>query len=1658
MFDVRVTASEGALSVSDDFRLTIDAVNDAPVLTATVANQTTAEDAPFSLVLPSGLFTDVDAGDALTLTVTLANGASLPSWLHFDAASRTLSGTPLNGDVGTVAVKVIATDGAGASASTTFTLSVTNVNDAPAVDVGMSNVSITEDTAVDLSLPSNVFKDIDGDNLTLTAKLADGSDLPSWLLFNGSRFTGTPPSNFNGSYTIRLRADDGQAFATSDFVFSVTPVNDAPELAQGLSDATATVGVPISIAIPAGAFTDVDGDTLSLSASLSDGSALPSWISFANGVLGGTAQAGSAGNYAIRITASDGQGSISDTFLLVVAPGGGHAPTLSVPLADVSAYRNAAIDIAIPGGSFVDLDGDMLTYSATLIDDTALPSWISFANGHFTGTVPATALGDLDIRVVASDGSASASDVFRLSLTIQTGAPLTAAQYQQIGAGNDRVVGRGAANTAIDGLGGDDWLTSDSWGVRLIGGAGNDVLELLGDDNWAQGGTGADYFIFDGFSLMRSTSYGTQWATVEDFQAGIDKIGIVNGTGAIYSFNDLQAVMTQSGSDVLINLKGLPQITIQGVTLASLNANDFWFGSWQTDGGFGAAPAAGSVPWPNTTETLTFSSNQIGNESERIIGNGAANTTVDGRDGDDWITADNGGVTVFGGRGNDVIELSGMDGYAEGGPGYDYYVFDGSMLEFAPWETNWAHLGDYHDGVDKIVFLNGTAGLTSFADLQPLMSQNGDDVLIALPGLPDITIDDIDLAELDATDFLFVNQAANLKAGFAGQALKLGTTIGLATIAANGFANVSIIGTSMNNLLDFSGVALSGITLIDGKDGDDVIVGSASADTIQGGNGNDTLSSGSGDDVIVGGAGDDSLNGGDGNDLFKISGASEGYDAIQGGAGTDTIAAQANNTAIGLTAIGGVETITGGSYTGVYIRGSSGDDLLDFTGAMLTAITKIDGGAGNDIILGSEGNDVILGSAGDDTISGGGGNDTFQYTGTAAGNDIVDGGAGTDSIVALANSTIIRLAGLSNVETISGGSFTGVKIAGSGNADILDFTNVTLTAIASIDGGAGDDIMTGNAAANTIAGGNGNDWLSGGDGNDTLTGDEGDDVLNGGTGNDVLNGGNGIDWVEYSDRTANMTVNLGVTIAQTVTGLELDTISNVENVRGGSGNDTLTGNASANILVGGLGNDTLSGAGGNDTLKGGAGNDVMDGGAGTDTVDYSEMTANLSVSLAVTTAQAVATGKTDTITNVENLVGGSGNDTLTGSSLANILSGGAGADRITGGAGNDTIDGGSGTDVAVFSGLSTTYSISTLNGSIQIVDNATTQDGNDGTDTLTGVEIAEFKNGVQIGLSAPVILDLDGDGVNTVSIAESRARFDFDGNGSREKTSWFAAGDGMLFLDRDGNGTVSGAGEFSFINDLAGAHSDLEGLRAFDSNGDGLISALDNRFADFRIWADDGDGVASASEIISLDQAAIASISLSSHYVNGVNGVGDVVAIGTGEFTRTDGSTSGLLDAMLAYSGTEANDFSVDGLAVPTVNLAVTSDKIAGTCGDDSPAGSSKPAQIDGLSGDDTITAGSAGDLITGGAGNDMLTGGAWIDTFAYHAGFGLDTINGFPLTDTKHDVLQPDRNVFSEWAHLLGATTQVSSDLVIALDPTDKIALKNVAMSNFTSSDAGFA
>jgi Ca2+-binding RTX toxin-like protein len=330
----------------------------------------------------------------------------------------------------------------------------------------------------------------------------------------------------------------------------------------------------------------------------------------------------------------------------------------------------------------------------------------------------------------------------------------------------------------------------------------------------------------------------------------------------------------------------------------------------------------------------------------------------------------------------------------------------------------------------------------------------------------------------------------------------VGAVSDIQEINAAGHLGFKLSGTSGADVLDFGNIKLVGVSAIDGGSGNDSITGSSGADSLLGGAGNDTLVGGDGGDTLVGGAGNDSLVGGDAGDLFEI-GAGAGADSFIGGAGTDEIRATAAGAVIGIAMLSSIEQISAAGLTGVRIAGTSAAETLDLSAVVLSGISAIDMGSGNDVLIASEGSDTIIAGAGNDELHGGGGNDVFEV-GAGAGSDRFFGGNGVDSIVATQSGVAIGIASLSSIENISSRGFANVRVIGTSSADVLDFTGVTLTGIGSIDSGSGNDVVTGSSGNDSLLGGAGNDALSGGGGADTLVGGAGTDFLTGGASDDVF--------------------------------------------------------------------------------------------------------------------------------------------------------------------------------------------------------------------------------------------------------------------------------------------------------------------------------------------------------------------------------------------------------------------------------------------------------------------------------------------------------------------------------------------------------------------------
>jgi Ca2+-binding RTX toxin-like protein len=416
--------------------------------------------------------------------------------------------------------------------------------------------------------------------------------------------------------------------------------------------------------------------------------------------------------------------------------------------------------------------------------------------------------------------------------------------------------------------------------------------------------------------------------------------------------------------------------------------------------------------------------------------------------------------------------------------------------------------------------------------------------------------------------------------------------------------------------------------------------------------------------------------------------ASSGYNAM-----TSNLAIAMTTPSVVIGVVGGYITVNG--YACVKGVAAGGAQL---TPSMVKKITITGTSANNEKVVvdnlsGSFGPSVLATTGGIVVDLGSGTGDSFSLRGTSGVDKYTAGKSGSDNYFEISGDTVadirviaadslaVSLSAGADVFSARGGTFTATHLAGS-----------TVTTLAAMT----DDI--------TVNGGDGDDTITGGDGDDTLTGGNGNDLFKTAAvadGADHYTGGAGTDKMDYSTRSANLTVVMdGATNSGAgVAGAEADIIdTDVEDLTGGGGNDVLSGNASPNNIKGGLGDDTLWGGPAGtcltdiDNLDGEAGNDTfamtatsdcgdnLTGGAGTDIADYQLRTNILNISLDNGANDGESAEKDNVKSDIEVVLGGTAADVLTGSSANDELHGGPGADVISGGAGDDKLIGDSGND------------------------------------------------------------------------------------------------------------------------------------------------------------------------------------------------------------------------------------------------------------------------------------------------------------------------------------------------------------------------------------------
>ncbi|MCT8945168.1 Ig-like domain-containing protein [Shewanella putrefaciens] len=333
-----ISVSDGTLSTSlPAFSITVVNVNDAPSISS-VAITTATQDVAYSYTFVAS---DADTGDVISLSAV-----TKPSWLTFNAASGVLSGTPSNADVGMHPVMLRVTDTDGLTAEQSFTITVTNVNDAPSI----SSVAIT--TATQDVAYSYIFvaSDADtGDVITLIAVTK-----PSWLTFNAASgvLSGTPSNADVGMHPVMLRVTDTDGLtAEQSFTITVTNVNDAPSISS-VAITTATQDVAYSYTFVA---SDADtGDVITLSAVTK-----PSWLTFnaASGVLSGTPSNADVGMHPVMLRVTDTDGLTAEQSFTITVTNVNDAPVAIS--STVTLEEDSSVMISLMGE---DVDNDPLTY------------------------------------------------------------------------------------------------------------------------------------------------------------------------------------------------------------------------------------------------------------------------------------------------------------------------------------------------------------------------------------------------------------------------------------------------------------------------------------------------------------------------------------------------------------------------------------------------------------------------------------------------------------------------------------------------------------------------------------------------------------------------------------------------------------------------------------------------------------------------------------------------------------------------------------------------------------------------------------------------------------------------------------------------------------------------------------------------------------------------------------------------------------------------------------------------------------------------------------------------------------------------------------------------------------------------------------------------
>jgi Ca2+-binding RTX toxin-like protein len=403
----------------------------------------------------------------------------------------------------------------------------------------------------------------------------------------------------------------------------------------------------------------------------------------------------------------------------------------------------------------------------------------------------------------------------------------------------------------------------------------------------------------------------------------------------------------------------------------------------------------------------------------------------------------------------------------------------------------------------------------------------------------------------------------------------------------------TLFGSSGNDVLTGG----SGNDQLFGESGNDTLLGKGGFDLLFGGNDNDTLTGGDADDQVFGQGGNDRMiwNPGDDTDLNEGAGGTDTVE-VNGGGGAEQFTTTANGTRVRFDRLDPAPfAIDIGTSENLVLNANGGDDRFSATGN-LAALIKItvDGGTGNDNLLGSNGIDVLLGGDGNDFVDGqqandvgflGAGNDTFQWD-PGDGSDIVEGQDGSDEMLFNGSAANERMQASAN-----GGRVLFTRDVANIVMDLDNVETITAKALGGTDTVTVND-LSGTDVVSVRPDLGGNDLAAD---NVVVNATNSDDVAT------VVGSGTSAEVLGLAAR-----VSISGAIANsdrlTVNALAGDDVVDASGLAAGAIQLTANGGEGDDVLIGGDGNDTLLGGTGDDVLIGGLGTDVLDGAPGDDVV------------------------------------------------------------------------------------------------------------------------------------------------------------------------------------------------------------------------------------------------------------------------------------------------------------------------------------------------------------------------------------------------------------------------------------------------------------------------